>query len=506
VPKAKCWKRSAGRCVALAAAILLPALCGCVSTPRKSQDGFAGWAFEQPPDESKKSSAPANLPITVANIPIENPARTTAIGPAIAADIPPNVPLVSEEPKPIVEEAKTEIAEPAPESSLKPKAELRGRIQAESITVNQSPSNKAAVGNIDNAFGFRRARLGAQGTIGDNTAWVAEFDFAGGNIAFRDVYAEVTSLPFVRRIRVGHFKQPFSEEGQESSNDFPFVERSPIMALDPSRDWGVGFFSYSDNERATFSAGAFRSGTSNNSGNDFGDGNNMAYTLRMTGLPWSDSEQDHFRLLHLGAAFSQTSPKNDTVTINSGPQSSLLPVTDNPGSPFVPQIVIPASQFQLYNLEWSLVLGSLCLQAEWSAMNVDQIGGGPVFLNGWYGFASYFLTGEHREYNGKDGWFGTPHVLSPFVTRSGKPFTFGGIGAWELLARVDYANFESPNMPLNSSGQVQGNRLWQFDLGVNWYLNDYFRIMFDYTHAVPIIPTVGSSDADAFTIRTSIWW
>jgi phosphate-selective porin len=61
-------------------------------------------------------------------------------------------------------------------------------------------------------------------------------------------------------------------------------------------------------------------------------------------------------------------------------------------------------------------------------------------------------------------------------------------------------------MPLNSSGQVQGNRLWQFDLGVNWYLNDYFRIMFDYTHAVPIIPTVGSSDADAFTIRTSIWW
>ena len=109
--------------------------------------------------------------------------------------------------------------------------------------INQSPTNKQALGDIENATGFRRARIGAQGTIGDNVNWVTEFDFAGGDISFKDVYGEVNLLPFVRRVRVGHMKEPFSLEGQASSNDLPFVERSPIMALDPARNWGVGFFS-----------------------------------------------------------------------------------------------------------------------------------------------------------------------------------------------------------------------------------------------------------------------
>ena len=67
------------------------------------------------------------------------------------------------------------------------------------------------------------------------------------------------------------------------SNDFTFVERSPAFALDPARNWGVGFFSYSDDERATLAGGAYRTGT-NNTGDDVGDGNDMAYTARATAL------------------------------------------------------------------------------------------------------------------------------------------------------------------------------------------------------------------------------
>jgi phosphate-selective porin OprO/OprP len=419
--------------------------------------------------------------------------------PLPAADPPLPVPAAP------VEQPKTEIA-PPPEDPLKPKFELRGRIHADAIFVNQSPTNKQALGNIDNVTGFRRARLGAQGVVGDNVNWLSEFDFAGGTINFRDVYVELNELPWINRFRIGHFREPFSLEGQASANQFPLVERSPINALDPSRNWGVGIFSYTENQRMTFAAGAFRSGTSNSSGDDIEDGDDMAYTFRITALPWYDVDSDHYRLMHVGGAFSQRRPKDGILTINEGPQSTLLTVSDNPGSPFVPKITIPASQNQLYNVQWALALDAFAIQAEWYGTGIDQIGGGPIFLSGSYGFMSYFLTGEHLTYDRKEGRFGITHVLSPFVTHSGRHFSCQGVGAWELMGRLAYSNFQSPNMPLSPNGQPQGDRLWEFTCGVNWYLNDNVRFMFNYVHAVPIIQNVGSSDADGFFIRTSIWW
>jgi len=47
---------------------------------------------------------------------------------------------------------------------------------------------------------------------------------------------------------------------------------------------------------------------------------------------------------------------------------------------------------------------------------VQQRGGGPVFLNGCYAFASFFLTREHRQYDTKDGAFGITRVRRPFVS------------------------------------------------------------------------------------------
>jgi phosphate-selective porin OprO/OprP len=280
-------------------------------------------------------------------------------------------------------EAQGKKSELAPREDIKPAIELRGRIQADAILVNQSEKNKEIIGNIQNATGFRRARLGAQGSVGEQVHWIAEFDFAGGEISFKNVFVGLSQLPLIKRVRVGHQVEPFSLEGYTSSNYFPFVERSPIDALDPDGNWGVLMLSYPDNQRATLMLGAFRSGTSNESGNDIGDGNDMAYDVRVTGLPWYDLASEGRYLMHLGAAFSQRFPKNDVVMFNQGPQSSLLNGSDNPGSPFIPTITIPASQYQLYNLDWALVLGALSFQAEWSAANVDQIGGGPVFLHGF---------------------------------------------------------------------------------------------------------------------------
>jgi len=392
-----------------------------------------------------------------------------------------------------------------PDDDSKPTISVRGRIHADAIIVNQSTKNQAIVGDVQDATGFRRARLGAEGTVGEHVYWVGEWDFAGGSISFKDVFVGVDKLPIVKRVAVGHFNEPFNLELATSSNFFPFIERSSVNSLAPGRNWGACIFSYTESERATLALGAFRSGSSNSSGDNFTDENDMAYDVRATALPWYDDSADHYRVLHLGAAFSQRFPFNDTVTISQGPQSNLLNIADNVGSPFVPSITIPASQQQLYNLQAALVVGPFSIQSEWSATRMHETDGRPVFLDGCYVYTSYFLTGEHREYLPKDGIFGITKVLSPFLCLKNGCTAARGPGAWEILARFGYINYNNPNIPL-VNGLQAGNRETEFTLGFNWYLNDYTRVMFNYTHVILLNPNFGPSFAGAYAMRFEIFW
>jgi len=379
---------------------------------------------------------------------------------------------------------------------------IRGRIETDAIYVHQTPRDQAILGELENAFGFRRARIGAEGTAGDQVRWVAEFDFASGSIAFRDVYVAIDKLPILGEVRVGNFWEPFSLEGQTSSNYFTFMERSPIEALDPARHWGVGVFNCTEDDRATFAFGAFRSGSGLN-GTDISNQNDTAYTARVTALPWyADSGM---RLMHVGAAFSQTFPPNDIVTFNQGPRNSLLQTSDDPLTTLVPDISIPATQYQLYNVQWAMVLGPLSFQAEWTGAYIEQIGGGPVFLHGSYVFFSYFLTGEHREYDTRYGTFRGINVQSPFVRMSRGQGCSWGPGAWELTARLSYLDFSDPNIP-PVNGLKVGDRLTTATLGVNWYLSTHARLMFNYVHAVPVDPNFGPSGVDTFSIRCAVYW
>ena len=464
-------------CVHRIAAILAMSLAGCAALPSQPTTPAAGADAT-----TILSSDPTPSPTDAKTEP--RPADTKSAESPVIPDL---------------------AAEPAPKAADKSPidARLRGRIEADADFVGQSGRSKQIVGSVDDATGFRRARLGGEGTFGEQLSWVAEFDFAGGQIAFKDVYGQVDELPVVRRLRFGHMIEPFSLEGQTSSNYFAFTERSTIMPLDPARNWGVEMLSYAESERATLQSGVFRTG-SGNSGDDTDTHNDIAYDLRATWLPWYD-DADGLRLWHVGGAFSQRAPPNDVVTVNSGPQSSLVSTSDNPGSPFTPVITIPAHSQQLYNLQTALVLDSLSFQAEWTGSSIEQIGGGTVFLNGAYGFASWFLTGEHRSYDTKNGAFGVTKVLSPFVCMGPGKHVPMGTGAIELVARFAYINYADPNIPM-SNGLKVGDREATTTLGVNWYLCDNVRLMCDWVHAIPVDPNFGPSYADLVTLRTAIFW
>src|SRR5262245_18615347 len=67
--------------------------------------------------------------------------------------------------EPVVQEHAPASSNPLAER-LKPTFELRGRIQVDAVMAAQSAASQAQIGDLQNGYGFRRARLGAQGTVG----------------------------------------------------------------------------------------------------------------------------------------------------------------------------------------------------------------------------------------------------------------------------------------------------------------------------------------------------
>lgn len=441
---------------------------------------------------------PPNPPSVSPALPTDPPAHTAPPPEAADAKKPGDAKPEPKDPSGAAKAALTD--EPL---NLKPTIQLRGRIEAEAVAAVQPQESKAAIGDLLNGYGFRRVRLGAQGAVGDSASWVSEVELAGGNVRLRDVFVGLDALPGVRQVRVGHFREPYSLEAMTSSNFITFLERSPLNVLSPARNWGVCGYWWPDTERVLFSAGAFRDGTPSN-GQSSGDGADWAYTTRLTGLPVYEPDGAVFRLVHVGGAFSQRVPPNGVVVFSPNTGSNLLTVEDNPGSPFLPSVNIPASSYQLYNLQAAGVHGPLSVQGEWFAAAVQQTGGGPVFVHGVYVYASYFLTGEHRGYNRTRGSFDRVDVLRPVIRDKTDPR--GGLGAVELATRFSYSDFSSPNLPVDATGAPTGTRLYEATLGVNWYLNSYTRLMVNYTASIPDRVTASPTVAHIFGVRAAMYW
>jgi phosphate-selective porin OprO/OprP len=386
-----------------------------------------------------------------------------------------------------------------------PRIRLRGRIDTDFIWSSQSAANEATFGELEDTVGLRRARIGVEGELSQDSRYIAEIDLASGEVVLRDVWVGWGKLRERSEVRVGHFREPFSLEGGTSANSFAFMERSPINQLDPARNWGVGYFRCSPDEDSTFAVGVFHSGT-DSSDLQSGEGSDTAVTARWTMLPWSESGGE--RLMHLGIALSARVPDRDVVVIKQSPHSPVLDFGDSSASPFVRTIRIPANFQQRFNAQWALVNGPFSMQAEWYGSLIDQTGGPPVFLHGSYLNAGYFLTGEHRSYHSESGVFGGVIVARPVLpslSLESKDIP-RGLGAWELTARFGYLDFLDLDIPRGSQGQLVGVRLPEATFGVNWYLADRLRVLLNYTLAVPDEPNSGSSTAHLFAMRVGLFW
>ncbi len=71
-----------------------------------------------------------------------------------------------------------------------------------------------------------------------------------------------------------------------------------------------------------------------------------------------------------------------------------------------------------------------------------------------------------------------------------------GLGAWQIVYRCSYTYLDD--------GGVWGGRAAKSAFGVNWYLNPFARIMFDYANAHVSSDTSPMSDINIFDMRVQV--
>ena len=304
--------------------------------------------------------------------------------------------------------------------------------------------------SVEDGDVFRRTRLYLSGQIQERYDFKMQYDFAGGDADFKDVYFGIKDIPVFGNLRVGQFKEPLSLEELNSSNSISNIERANVNRLVPSRSAGIMAYNNYADTRITGAIGLFR-GADDSYGNYRGDG--YAATARLSGLPYQN--EDASQLVHLGIGYSYRN--DDTATYKLASDHSLAPSWKYP--------INDVDDTSVLGLEAALKLGSFSVQSEWVQADVDAPDGGD--LDGYYVQAGYVLTGESRTYDPKVGAFKGVSPGTKFMEE-------GGRGAWEAVLRWSNLDF---------SDLADDQEIDTLTLGLNWYLNKNVRAIFNYSNA-----------------------
>jgi phosphate-selective porin OprO/OprP len=374
----------------------------------------------------------------------------------------------------------------------KPSVTVGGRLYADWYAYDQDAASVAQITDQQNGFRFDTVRIFVKGSAFHVVDYKLQFDFAGTQTAvtsvtpgppavgntgslqaatFKDVYITVKELPLLGHIKAGHYKEPFSLDQLTSSRFIMFMERSLADVFAPGRNVGVMAYDTLADENITWAIGAFISEIGDEPPIFKDDTNGTAVTMRTTWTPWYDEATGGRGLLHLGAAYSYRNIADGSVTYARKPEADL-------GSNLLTTGAITAiTDVQLVGLEAALVYGPFRIQSEYMQAYVTRRGFANPQFDGAYVEATYFLTGEQRKYKRSAGTFSDRVVPFEnfFRVRDQNGNVRTGRGAWQVAYRLSY-------LDLDGAGFNGGNAT-NHTFGLNWYLNPYTRLMFNYINS-----------------------
>jgi phosphate-selective porin OprO/OprP len=371
------------------------------------------------------------------------------------------------------------------------KMKFGGRIQADYIWASQDSELDELLGEdaFQDGFQFRRARLFFEGSIYERFKFKAQYDFAGGDVDFKDVWIAIKTGG--GDLKFGHFKEPISLNELTSSKYLGFLERAlPVEIFTPSRNSGIGYSG--SNDRFFWGVGYFYDA------DDFAvsiDEDRTNASGRFVWRPFYDDGGK--KLFHFGV----------DASLKEIEDGGVLRFRGRPGNAFGPRPVdtggLPAEDATLLGFELAGVWNRFWYAAEYYQMDVTSP---PIdefpedfeiiqldpSLDGYYIQAGFFLTDDYRRYKKSSAAWDRQKPSSSWTKAD------GGRGAWEIALRYAEADLSEATDP---------GELSNITFAINWYPNPATRLMFNYVTADvsggPLSNNVDGS-IDSFLVRWQI--
>ena len=333
----------------------------------------------------------------------------------------------------------------------------------------------------------RRARVYLAGDLLDDWSFKIEREFAADRDGWRNLWLGYQPTQNLA-LRAGNFVAPFGLEEVSSSNYATFLERALPSAFAPSYQTGLGIRTRGrlgrdreENRWTWATAGYFES--LGDPEEDPHQSEHWGVASRVTFAPLAEKR----RLVHLGLAVDYQSMEDSSrYGISARPESALAPTLLNTGS------LQDVDEVISVGTEAATVLGSFSAQGEYmrsmlrrSGRDGDGNARRNATFDGWYVQASYVLTGERRRYSRSTG-------------------TFQGVKPKRKWGAVEVAVRYS-TLDLNDTS-VSGGDAEDWTVGLNWYIRENVRLMFNYIRVDASNSDLERDDPQIFGFRTLVFF
>jgi len=289
--------------------------------------------------------------------------------------------------------------------------------------------------------------------------WRAEFgiDVADNKVETKDMWM-ARLFGNNSMLKVGQFKVPFSMEELTSSLIITFMERSLANTFAPGRRMSIGYNYWG--KYGQISTSVF--------GQEFGDSTEKKGDEEYGGaLRGSLSYLTSNIVIHLGiGSFIETTEDNQgIIKKDSLPESKISKIK------YLDTGEIKDVKYNhVSNIELALSYKFIRLQAEYMFNIVFRENNKRnLSFSGYYAHIGVFLTGEKKPYSIKAGKFLLVHPKRDW-------------GAVELAFRFSSLNLNDIGINENTE-RYEGGTAKQYTLGLTWFFNRNFRLMFNYSYA-----------------------
>ncbi|KAF1016326.1 MAG: Porin P [Stenotrophomonas maltophilia] len=329
----------------------------------------------------------------------------------------------------------------------------RGRVLVDFSSTHGSGFPTRNITGTDLASG----RLGAEGQMGA-LGYKIDADFAGNEISLKDTYlswdTRLGDLP--TEVYIGNKLKDRSLDGGTSGTNTPFMSRNAVASVgaQQSGHYGLGITTkvIGDGWHASLAV------TGDDIGNASTASDTIAYLLRAHWNPLRG--KDGF--VHLGGWYWYEDLGNDVTSIN---KTSPLALGWNGNVRVSASSIANVTDNHAWGLELGGVYRSVWAFAEHTTRTIESRTVDAVDQKATSVYTGWLITGERPGFSSRSGVWGTTRVL--------RPVQDGGIGAFELAARYDRYDY------LDAARGGEGTA---WTVGLNWYLNNWSRLMLNYVH------------------------